>query len=403
MSWKSNNSTLKVLALVIAVILWMYVGTVKDPITERTYQVPVEIQNLDDDKTAALSSETVRLTVRGRQDRLTSLDENDFNAVVDLKNLGEGEHNVEVQVNSTGMVSISEITPNPMSVHIDRRDGQYMPVTVIQTGSLPEGISVDTITVDPKNVFVSGDNSILSSVMTAGVTVDLSTLTESADISETVIFYDSSGNQIPGEVLSAYPEKVNISVKVNETNVDKEVPVTANLSGSLPKGYSITGITVEPATAIVNGNPGELADIMSVETEPIDVSSLTASTEVTANLKGDNLKNESNVTVHLTVAKDNASQIALSVKMLPIHLDGAQAGYVTIEPTLVQVDYHVNEGAIDAGDDLQAFIVVDEVPDDGDTAVVQIARVGGLVVDNISPRTVVLHPKQGTGAQNSGT
>lgn len=404
MSWKTDNNTLRILALVIAVILWMYVGTVKDPITERTYQVPVSIQNLDDDKMAALSSETVRLTVRGRQDRLTSLDENDFTASVDLKGLDEGEHSVDVQVSSPGMVTISDVSPNPMNVHIDRRNGQYMPVTVIQTGTLPDGISVDSITVDPKNVFVSGETSVLNEVMTAGVTVDLSTLTSSGDTAQTVVFYDSSGSQIPDEVLTSYPEEVSVSVKVNESEVDKEVPITANLSGSLPEGYSITGVTVEPATAKVKGSPADLADIVSVDTEPIDVSSLTASTEVTAALTGDYLKEDGSVTVHLTVAKDANASGQTSVKMLAVHTEGAQASAVSLDPALVQVTYRISGNAGDPAENLQAFVVVDTLPpEEGTSAVVQITAGDGFVVDNVSPRSVKVYPVSKTSTKKTTT
>ena len=42
MKKKDNNRTLKLIALLIAVVLWFYVGVEQDPLSHRTYDVPLE-------------------------------------------------------------------------------------------------------------------------------------------------------------------------------------------------------------------------------------------------------------------------------------------------------------------------------------------------------------------------
>ena len=57
MKMTENNRMLKLIALAIAIVLWLYVGTQQDPLAQHTYEVQLEMENLPVDKTASLSEE----------------------------------------------------------------------------------------------------------------------------------------------------------------------------------------------------------------------------------------------------------------------------------------------------------------------------------------------------------
>ena len=42
-----NNTGLKILSLIIAIVLWYVIGNVDDPVTIDTYTIPVQIINAD--------------------------------------------------------------------------------------------------------------------------------------------------------------------------------------------------------------------------------------------------------------------------------------------------------------------------------------------------------------------
>lgn len=391
MQAKKDNLNLKVLALIFALILWFYVGVEKNPVVEHTFQVPVSVTNLSEDKTATLSTDTIRLTVRGRETRLSALNESDFHASLDLKNLKIGEQLVDVKINHPGMVKVAKTDPEKISVHIDQREGMQMPVSVIRKGTLPEGITIKQLEIKPEEVFVSGNLSILSQITSVGVEVDLSKLSEDMDKEIPVVFYDQNGNVIENEDIKAYPSRVHLSVAITQDKIEKELPIQPQLTGSLPAGYQLDDVEVLQNTATVFGTPKELAKILSVKTEKIDIGHLTESTEKTVKLIGKHLSQPTWVTVRLTVSKQSKDTTTKVLsKIVPLVLDGHAASSLQAQETMVQVTYHMEDGYRDAGDKLGAFVIVDELPEISTNEPIQLTSVEGLVVDSISPDTVNL-------------
>lgn len=93
-----NNRALKLLALAIAIVLWLYVSIEQDPISQRTYNVPITVENLSADKVATVSKEYVSVKVMGRETRLDGITAEDFKAYVDLSKAKKGESEVDVHV-----------------------------------------------------------------------------------------------------------------------------------------------------------------------------------------------------------------------------------------------------------------------------------------------------------------
>jgi len=59
----------------------------------------------------------------------------------------------------------------------------------------------------------------------------------------------------------------------------KNVPVEVQLSGNLPAGYRLTGKSVFPETLSIAGSENRVAAVTQVQTDPIDLRSLTQSGE----------------------------------------------------------------------------------------------------------------------------
>ncbi len=394
MQWKKDDVTLKLLALIFALILWLYVGIEKNPVVEHTIQVPVSIINLAEDKTATLSSDTIRLTVRGRETKLSAVNEQDFRAVLDLKNKDVGEHQVDVKINGPSMIKITKLDPEQVSVHIEQREGMRMKVSILRSGTLPEGVTLKNLSVDPGEVFVSGNLNMLSQISSVGVAVDLSQLTENVDKEVPVVFFDKDGTRIEAEEIKAYPSRIHLQATVEQNVIEKELPIQAQLTGSLPAGYELTAVDVTPTMATVSGTPDELSKILTVKTEKIDISSLTESTTKTVNLMGKHLSQPMAVQVTLTINKGNKNTVERTMtKMVPVQLQGKAAGNFQLETSIVQVTYHMEEGYKDAGDKLSAFVNVDKITDFSMMERVQLMNIEGLTVENISPSSVQLISK----------
>ena len=393
MKLTENNRALKLVALAIAIVLWLYVGIEQDPISQRTYNVPITVENLSADKVATVSKERVNVKVMGRETRLDGITSEDFKAYVDLSDAKTGDSEAEVHVSLPNEVYFAKLDPSHVNVYVEQREGETMNVDIVRTGMLPDGIAIEDMSVEPQNVFVSGNEDALAMVAKAGVAVELDDVYSDSKKDVPVQLYDYEGNIIePGE-LKVYPEQVTLNIKVNEADIQKSVPIQAELVGSLSEGVQVDSVTVDPQTALVEGLPKDLAKITEIKTEPIDLSGIKETTSFTVKLVGKQLRDIQKVTVTVNVSAQAENDVDGKVytKVVPIAITGAAADRVTASDLLAEVTYHMQPGYADAGDNLTAFVQVDEAPESSITVDVQFGVIEGLVIDSVTPSTITLN------------
>lgn len=393
MKLTENNRALKLVALAIAIVLWLYVGIEQDPISQRTYNVPITVENLSADKVATVSKERVNVKVMGRETRLDGITSEDFKAYVDLSDAKTGDSEAEVHVSLPNEVYFAKLDPSHVNVYVEQREGETMNVDIVRTGMLPDGIAIEDMSVEPQNVFVSGNEDALAMVAKAGVAVELDDVYSDSKKDVPVQLYDYEGNIIePGE-LKVYPEQVTLNIKVNEADIQKSVPIQAELVGSLSEGVQVDSVTVDPQTALVEGLPKDLAKITEIKTEPIDLSGIKETTSFTVKLVGKQLRDVQKVTVTVNVSEQAEDDVDGKVytKVVPIAITGAAADRVTASDLLAEVTYHMQPGYADAGDNLTAFVQVDEAPESSITVDVQFGVIEGLVIDSVTPSTITLN------------
>lgn len=393
MKLTENNRALKLVALAIAIVLWLYVGIEQDPISQRTYNVPITVENLSADKVATVSKERVNVKVMGRETRLDGITSEDFKAYVDLSDAKTGDSEAEVHVSLPNEVYFAKLDPSHVNVYVEQREGETMNVDIVHTGMLPDGITIEDMSVEPQNVFVSGNEDALAMVAKAGVAVELDDVYSDSKKDVPVQLYDYEGNIIePGE-LKVYPEQVTLNIKVNEADIQKSVPIQAELVGSLSEGVQVDSVTVDPQTALVEGLPKDLAKITEIKTEPIDLSGIKETTSFTVKLVGKQLRDVQKVTVTVNVSAQAENDVDGKVytKVVPIAITGAAADRVTASDLLAEVTYHMQPGYADAGDNLTAFVQVDEAPESSITVDVQFGVIEGLVIDSVTPSTITLN------------
>lgn len=393
MKLTENNRALKLVALAIAIVLWLYVGIEQDPISQRTYNVPITVENLSADKVATVSKERVNVKVMGRETRLDGITSEDFKAYVDLSDAKTGDSEAEVHVSLPNEVYFAKLDPSHVNVYVEQREGETMNVDIVHTGMLPDGITIEDMSVEPQNVFVSGNEDALAMVAKVGVAVELDDIYSDSKKDVPVQLYDYEGNIIEQGELKVYPEQVTLNIKVNEADIQKSVPIQAELVGSLSEGVQVDSVTVDPQTAMVEGLPKDLAKITEIKTEPIDLSGIKETTSFTVKLVGKQLRDVQKVTVTVNVSEQAEDDVDGKVytKVVPIAITGAAADRVTASDLLAEVTYHMQPGYADTGDNLTAFVQVDEAPESSITVDVQFGVIEGLVIDSVTPSTITLN------------
>ena len=88
-----NNLSLKILAVVLAAIVWVIVNNVDDPVSRKTFKnIEVELQNEDaisslDKVYEVKTGGIINVTVSGKQSVLRKINASDIVAVADLSDL----------------------------------------------------------------------------------------------------------------------------------------------------------------------------------------------------------------------------------------------------------------------------------------------------------------------------
>ena len=74
----------KIIAVICAIALWMYVEYGNNPITDTTIEVPINYQNLSSEYIQLEKTQNVWVTFSGREDKISLIRASDVSAVVDL-------------------------------------------------------------------------------------------------------------------------------------------------------------------------------------------------------------------------------------------------------------------------------------------------------------------------------
>jgi len=131
------------------------------------------------------------------------------------------------------------------------------------------------------NVTVRAPNRLIPQISSANVygILDL----QRASVAQSLYSLNRNMVNIPegAEVKDISPSQVNLKF---ERTKQVMLEVEANLIGTLPEGYLLTKVEVLPLQVAVKGPESKVQENIKVQTSPIDISTLTQSTEVEAEL-----------------------------------------------------------------------------------------------------------------------
>lgn len=120
------------------------------------------------------------------------------------------------------------VEPDSVEVTIPVRSmTKQVPIQLIQKGTLPDGLVLESINADAKQAVITADEDILAAVKSVRAEVDLSKITESGTVSVPVIISDG--------VISVSPELVKVTVKVRNKEEEKNISsIPVNIRGLSP-------------------------------------------------------------------------------------------------------------------------------------------------------------------------
>lgn len=269
-----NQIHLKILAVLAAIVLWLFVITVENTIYKYPELLEVKVLNKSENLTLMEAVPGAEVFLRVDEETMKTLTQNDFDLFVDLKNLTAGEHTVAIQGKSLDSAAkILKIEPAEVNIKLSPQAEKEVPVTVKYRGNAGEGFFVSDTSAKSENVKISGAQSTLDRVENVVATVILEG-TETGDFNQNVKLELPEDLEIEPGLIKIEPEQISVNIALNAEIREKTVPVKASFVRESDRALYGGKLKIEPAEVTIKGDLNALNQTDYINTEIIEVSAL---------------------------------------------------------------------------------------------------------------------------------
>lgn len=391
---KKNNLTIKIFALIMAIILWSYVMSEENPaITEEIKNIEVTFTNiatLEKQNLVVLepNEATVNVKVSGKRNDLNNISEKII-ARVDLSGYQEGTVKVPVYIEVPDEVKLVDHSPKEILFKFDKLVRKEMPITIETVGELAKDHSLAESVIKPQSIYIEGPKTWVDSVSKVVAFVDVTNKANDINVTVPIRIVDNEGNDVRG--VTKDQNVVDVFIPVYQS---KTVPIKIQTHGRLPDNYEVLDISVDPSSVKIQGKKDLLKDINSLNTKPIDINSLIEDNIVSVELElpeGVSLSNpDQSITVKLNVDESktktfdytlqDANILNLDSKLRIADEDLIKSFAINVEGTGSKID-NLEKSDIVIELDLQGLDV-------GNHTVNISAKVEGVKIININPEAI---------------
>lgn len=288
----TNNIGLKILAVLVAAVLWFIAVNIKDPMDTKTYNVNVTIKNLDKIENSGKyvevldNSDNVKVTVKAPRSELEKLvEKNSIIAEADADDMREdGTIPVVVSARNVNVKSEDMHADKCVSLLVENIRRRQMPITVNVQGEPAEQYMLGGTTTAQNAVMLSGPESWVKKVSYVSVDIDINAAESDVNISLPIHLYDADGKEITDKRISRSIDDVSTTAVIWKM---RQVPVEYKYVGVPAEGYRVEG-TIEAGTNLINvaGKPGAINAFQKLDVnEALDITDATKKVENVVDLK----------------------------------------------------------------------------------------------------------------------
>ena len=279
MKSQKNNMWMKILSVVIAILIWLFVANTNDPvITKRFYSIPVKVTNEDALTKRGyayeiLDGEEVNIKVKGKSSIVRSMNISDFQAVADFSKLSKVDA-VPIDVTSkkySDQLDITLGTTNTMKIKKDEVVTISVPVNVTVKGDPEEGYAVGRTTSTPNLIKVSGPENLLSSAKEIRTSVSVDGISHDVTTTDKPVLYDEEGKKIISNQIEFDTSSISIYVELWKT---KTVDVKLSYTGEPAENYHLVSFDYEPKQITVAAPDDILKELDSITLDSISIDGL---------------------------------------------------------------------------------------------------------------------------------
>ena len=278
---RKENLPARIICLLVACGLWVYVMTDQNPIMERNVEVRLQQMNLPNHMMAFNVPDKVVVKVRGTRTKVSDNLENKIVATLNMKTATEGQQTIPVKV-SFANGDVVQVIPSEVSVYVDTVSEKKVPVVTRIVGAISNDMTIGHSTITPPQVTLRGATHRIDKVNKVVAPIDVTDHQGDFQTESELVAVSEDGYDIPN--MKIIPERVMVQATMVSQMLSVDIPVKLVMSGELPKGIIVTKSEVLPDKVRITAPPSMLKELKAINTKPVDVSKLEGSMVVAAEL-----------------------------------------------------------------------------------------------------------------------
>ena len=387
-----NNSKIKIISLLSAMVLWMYVMAIVDPEETKLFEnIPVTITNKNElnERDLVIYPEqdlTTNIYVTGKLSNLKKVTKDDINVYGQINNPLEGNNEIYLKVSTSQRVNYDFKNP-VMIVTLEKIISEDKSIKVDITGSGKNNVDNIMLQDNIDKVSVSGPRSLVNKVKRVVGTVKVNG--ELNDFSQSIKLepVDAKGKVVEGIELEKDSVNVNITLLTQKT-----VPITLKLSDNSESGVNYT---MSQNTVTIKGKKDIVDSINDIETQPVKLSEISPGTS-----KDIYLQVPSGITIetkYITIKKNSEENAVVEVYTYTAENIGIRNNTENIDKSKIKIPNSINVsiehlqsvGSINK-DDIKLYIDLNEVSLEDNTCKIKYESIYEIKKINIDPDTVTI-------------
>ncbi|SEN55061.1 YbbR domain-containing protein [Peptostreptococcus russellii] len=260
---RRNNIKTKIISLLTAIALWLYVIAVVDPDEKKVIEnIPITITNANEvlkDDFVIYPKEDFKtdITVQGKLSEIQKLNKNNVHIYGELINPVEGQNIVNLRTNISNRVS-RELKDNTFVVDLEKKISKTVELTVDVPPAMKD--SVEEVDPEVKEIEVSGPRSLVNKVDKAVAVLNYN---EERDKDEARMELKVKAVDKDNKAVDVELSQKTVKVDVKYT-VEKLVPVKLNYDG---EEFNVNEFTVTPEKLTVRGRADLVNGLEYIYTE----------------------------------------------------------------------------------------------------------------------------------------
>ena len=386
-----NNSKIKIISLLSAMVLWMYVMAIVDPEETKLFEnIPVTITNKNElnERDLVIYPEqdlTTNIYVTGKLSNLKKVTKDDINVYGQINNPLEGNNEIYLKVSTSQRVNYDFKNP-VMIVTLEKIISEDKSIKVDITGSGKNNVDNIMLQDNIDKVSISGPRSLVNKVKRVVGTVKVNG--ELNDFSQSIKLepVDANGKVVEGIELEKDSVNVNITLLTQKT-----VPITLKLSDNSESGVNYT---MSQNTVTIKGKKDIVDSINNIETQPVKLSEILPGTS-----KDIYLQVPSGITIetkYITIKKNSeenaVAEYTYTAENIEIrnNTENIDKSKIKFPNSInVSIEYLQSEGSINK-DDIKLYIDLNEVSLEDNTCKIKYESIYEIEKINIDPDIVTI-------------